>query len=62
MTKLLDDAISRLRKLPDEMQDTAARQLIQILDEEPEPADLLAIAEARHDFTNGDFVRFDQSV
>lgn len=38
MTKLLDEAIERLRQLPATMQDSAARVLIRQLEEEPEPA------------------------
>ena len=37
MTKLLDEAIDRLRQLPEGMQDAAARALITQLEEEPEP-------------------------
>jgi hypothetical protein len=58
MTKLLELAIERLRNLPDQMQDTAARALIvQIaeIEEEPEPGDLQAIADGRQDFERGDF-------
>jgi hypothetical protein len=33
MTKLLEKAIEGLRELPDDMQDKAARQLIQYVDE-----------------------------
>ncbi len=39
MTKLLEEAFGRLRELPDEMQDHAARQLLRRLEEEPEPDD-----------------------
>ena len=63
MTKLLELAIERLRHLPDEMQNTAARTLItQIaeIEEEPEPGDLEAIAEGRKDFARGDFVTLEE--
>ena len=63
MTKILELAIERLRHLPDQMQDTAARALIaQIaeIEEEPEPGDLAAIAEGRKDFERGDFTTLDE--
>ena len=44
MTKLLEEAIHRLRQLPDTMQDSAARAVIQQLEEEPEPGDREAVA------------------
>ena len=60
MTKLLDEAIHRLRKLPDRMQDTAARVLLTQLEEEPEPGDAEAIAEGRREVERGDFVTLDE--
>ena len=36
MTKLLEEAVGGLRILPDDMQDTIARQIIRRLSEEPE--------------------------
>ena len=63
MTKLLELAIERLRHLPDQMQDTAARTLIaQIseIEEEPEPGDLEAIKEGREAFDCGEFVTLDE--
>ena len=36
MTKLLDEALDRLRELPEEMQEAAARSIIRTLEEEPE--------------------------
>jgi hypothetical protein len=56
MTKLLEEAIHRLRQLPAAMQDSAARAMIQQLEEEPEPGDREAIAAGRNDFERGDFV------
>jgi hypothetical protein len=55
MTKLLEQAIARLRQLPDNVQDSAARVLIAQLDEEPELGDLKAIKEGREEFARGDF-------
>jgi len=44
MTKLLEEAINRLRRLPEDMKDAAARALIMQLEEEPEPGDLEDVA------------------
>lgn len=60
MTKLLEEAIHRLRQLPAAMQDSAARAVILQLEEEPEPGDREAIAAGRNDFKNGDFVTLEQ--
>jgi hypothetical protein len=60
MTKLLDEAIHRLRQLPEPMQDTAARAVIRQLEEEPEHGDPEAIAAGRIDFEHGEFVTLDQ--
>jgi len=49
MTKLLQQAIERLRQLPPDAQDSAARALMQQLEEEPEPGDLETIKERRED-------------
>jgi predicted transcriptional regulator len=54
-TKLLDEAIDRLRALPESMQDSAARALIMQFEEEPEPGDRAAISAGRADFQNGEF-------
>jgi hypothetical protein len=56
MTKLLDKAIERLRQLPADMQNSAARALISQLEEEPEPGDREAVAERREQFDRGDFM------
>ena len=60
MTKLLKEAIDRLRQLPASVQDNAARTLIMQLEEEPEPADLAAIAEGRSAYERGEFISLDQ--
>ena len=60
MTKLLEQAIERLRQLPENMQDSAARALITQLEEEPESGDLQAIREGRQEFRRGDFVSLDK--
>jgi len=56
VTKLLDEAIERLRQLPATMQDSAARALILQLEEEPEAGDREAIFEGRRQFQRGEFV------
>ena len=60
MTKLLDEAIQRLRRLPAPQQDSAARALILQLEEEPEVGDHEAVAEGRRDVQRGEFVTLDQ--
>jgi hypothetical protein len=61
MTKLLDEAIHRLRRLPASMQDSAARAVILQLEEEPELGDFEATENARRAFANGDNVNFGAS-
>ena len=60
MTKLLEEAIERLRQLPEQLQDSAARALITQLEEEPETGDLDAIAKGRSEIAAGDFVSLEQ--
>jgi hypothetical protein len=60
MTKLLEEAIQRLRRLPDAMQDSAARTVILQLEEDPEPGDSEAVAVGREEFRRGEFVTLDQ--
>jgi predicted transcriptional regulator len=60
MTKLLEQAIQRLRQLPDNVQDSAARVLIAQLEEDPEPRELEAIKAGREDFVNGRYVTLDE--
>ena len=60
MTKLLDQTIAKLRKLPDAVQDLAANRLLQHVNEKPEQDELHAVLEGRHAFEHGDFVAVDQ--
>jgi hypothetical protein len=60
MTKLLEEAIHRLRELPEPMQDSAARAVILQLEEDPEFGDAEAIAEGRQEFERGDYVTIEQ--
>lgn len=60
-TKLLEEAIERLRALPKPMQDSAARALIMQFEEEPEPDDRAVISAGRVEFQNGDFSTLQQA-
>jgi hypothetical protein len=60
MTKLLEEAIHRLRQLPEPMQDSAARAVIFQLEEEPESGDAEAVAEGRQEFARGHYVTVEQ--
>jgi predicted transcriptional regulator len=60
VTKLLEQAIQRIRQLPDNVQDSAARVLIAQLEEEPEPGELEAIKAGRDDFARGQYVTLDE--
>ena len=56
MSKLLENAIAEVRKLPDEVQDLAAARLMEYFDEAPSDADRVSIDEARDAYERGDFV------
>ena len=60
MTKLLDQTIAKLRKLPDAVQDLAANRLLQHVNEKPDQGELHAIIDGRRAFEHGDFVAVDQ--
>ena len=60
MTKLLETAIARLRKMPDVVQDLAAERLLSHIDETPEPDELAAIEQGRRAFALGEFTPLDQ--
>jgi predicted transcriptional regulator len=60
VTKLLEQAVQRLRQLPDTVQDSAARVIIAQLEEEPEPGDLEAIRAGREDFAHGRYVTVEE--
>jgi hypothetical protein len=60
MTKLLEQAIEKVRELPEHDQDIAAEQLIQHVDAIPTLNDLAVIAEGREAFKRGDFVSLEQ--
>jgi hypothetical protein len=56
MSKLLENTITKLRKLPKNLQDMAAERIIEYVDESPSAAGRVSIDEAREAYTNGDFV------
>jgi hypothetical protein len=57
MSKLLENAITKLRKLPKNLQDMAAERIIEYVDESPpSAAGRVSIDEAREAYANGDFV------
>ena len=60
MTKLLEKAIEELRELPDDMQDKAARQLIQYVEEVTDDSERGAIIEGRRAYERGEFTPLDQ--
>jgi hypothetical protein len=60
MSKLLEQAIERLRQLPEGMQDSAARAVMSQLEEEPEAGDLEAIALGRAQIERGEYITLAQ--
>jgi hypothetical protein len=58
MTKLLDEAIAEIRRLPPEQQDDIGRYLLQLASEEPLDADTIAaLDEAEAQIARGEVVR-----
>ena len=60
MSKMLEQAIARLRKMPDAVQDLAAQRLLQHVDDTPETDELAAIDEGRRAFALGEFTPLDE--
>jgi hypothetical protein len=60
MTKLFDEIISKVRELPEDVQDSAAEQLMQYIDEIPTLNDQASVAEGRRAFERGAFIPLDQ--
>jgi len=60
MSKLLEQAIEKVRQLPEQEQDMAAAELIGYLADFPTSQERSAIAEGRHAFERGDFDPLDQ--
>ena len=60
MTKLLKEAIAKVRDLPEDAQDMAAQVLIRYVDEMPTLDEGTAIAEGRRAFEGKDFIPLNQ--
>jgi hypothetical protein len=60
MTKLLEEAIARLRKTLDAVRDLAAQRLLHHVDDTPEPDELAAIEQGRRAFAVGEFTSLDE--
>ncbi len=60
MSELLEQAVRRLRQLPEPMQECAARAVILQLDEEPDLNDREAVDVGRDEFQRGDFATLDR--
>jgi hypothetical protein len=60
MSKMLEDAIAKVRELPEEVQDEAAAQLMEYVDEIPTLSERASIAEARAAVERGEYVTLDQ--
>ena len=56
MSKMLESAIARVRKLPKSLQDKAAERLMQYVDESPAASERVSIDDAREAYANGDSV------
>jgi hypothetical protein len=59
MSKLLDEAIAKIRELPEQEQDSAANALIQYIDEIPTIRDQVAISEGREAYKRNEFASLD---
>jgi hypothetical protein len=59
MSKLFEEAIAKIRELPEEEQDAAANALIRYADEIPTLRDQVAISEGREAYGRGEFVSLD---
>ena len=60
MSELLEQAIRRLRQLPEPMQVCAARAVILQLDEEPDLSDHETVDVGREEFRREDFATLDR--
>ena len=60
MSKLLKQAMAMMRELPDDVQDTAVRQLMQYVDQISTLSDRDTVAEGRDAFERGEFISLDQ--
>lgn len=60
MTKLLEEAIERVRELPERDQDIAAAELMGVLADFPTSEERAAIAQGRTEYARGDFITHEQ--
>jgi hypothetical protein len=60
MSKLLEQAIEKVRQLPENEQDIAAAELIGYLADFPTPQERAAIAEGRLAYKRGELVSLDK--
>ena len=56
MSQRLERAIAKMRKLPDDLQDTAAKHVLEYVDQAPSASERISIEEAREAYANGDFL------
>jgi hypothetical protein len=56
MSKMLEIAIAKLRKLPKHRQEIAAKLLMEYVDKLPADLERLSIEDAREAYANGDFL------
>lgn len=56
MSKLLEIAIAKLRKLPENAQEIAAEHLLKYVDGSPADLECLSIDDAREAYASGDFL------
>ena len=60
MSKIVEQAIVRLRELPEDLQEAAAKALIHYVDQIPSLDERDAIAFGREAYKRGDFTSIDQ--
>ena len=53
---MLDNAIAKVRKLPENIQDRAAERLMEYVDESSADSERVSIEEAREAYADGDFL------
>jgi hypothetical protein len=56
MSKMLESAIAKIRKLPETLQDKAAERLLVYVDEMPSGSERVSIDDVREAYANGDFI------
>jgi hypothetical protein len=56
MSKILERAIAKARKLPKSLQNEAAERLLEYVDGSPAASERISIDEVREAYANGDFL------